>query len=98
MSQTSYALLSEHEQEVPTMRALVFHGPNQIRLEKMLIPRAQVGEAVMMDTCPVRSKAVQNGLTRATKAAIDRVGHRLCCESKNAASNPRPKVGKCLFM
>jgi alcohol dehydrogenase len=50
MSQTFHALLAEHEQEGSTMRALVFHGPNQIRLEKMPIPRAQVGDAVIRVT------------------------------------------------
>jgi Alcohol dehydrogenase GroES-associated len=44
MSQTSYALLTEHESRTSTMRALVFHGPNQIRLENVPIPRARAGE------------------------------------------------------
>jgi alcohol dehydrogenase len=50
MSQTSYGLLAEHEETTSTMRALVFHGPNQISLETVPMPRARAGEAVIRVT------------------------------------------------
>jgi alcohol dehydrogenase len=51
MSQTSYELLlAEHEAAPSTMRALIFHGPNQINLETVPIPRARAGEAIIRVT------------------------------------------------
>jgi alcohol dehydrogenase len=51
MSQASYRLLAEHGKEVTsTMRALVFHGANQISLEEVPIPRARAGEAIIRIT------------------------------------------------
>jgi alcohol dehydrogenase len=50
MSHTSYGLLAEHEEATSTMRALVFHGANQITLETVPIPRARAGEAVIRVT------------------------------------------------
>ena len=51
MSHVSYGLLAEHGEEVAsTMRALVFHGANQISVEKVPIPRARVGEAIIRIT------------------------------------------------
>src|SRR6202795_5271146 len=50
MSQTSYALLTEREETTSTMKALVFYGPGQIGLERVPIPRARAGEAVIRVT------------------------------------------------
>lgn len=50
MSHTSYELLAEHQEATSTMRALVFHGPNQITLETVPIPRARAGEAIIRVT------------------------------------------------
>ncbi len=51
MSQTSsHVFLEEPKQATSTMRALVFHGPNNITLESMPIPRANVGEAIIRVT------------------------------------------------
>jgi 2-desacetyl-2-hydroxyethyl bacteriochlorophyllide A dehydrogenase len=50
MSLTSCALLEQHVKRAATMRALVFHGPNQIRLETVPIPKARAGEAVIRVT------------------------------------------------
>src|SRR5262244_194763 len=50
MSQTSYGILADREQASSTMRALVFRGPNQIRLETVPVPRAGVGEVVIKIT------------------------------------------------
>ncbi len=47
------AILSEEQetfQAAKTMKALVFHGPNQIAVEDMPIPRADYGEAVLRVT------------------------------------------------
>ena len=51
MSQPSYGLLAKNGEEVTsTMRALVFHGPNQISVEEVPLPRARAGEAIMRMT------------------------------------------------
>lgn len=50
MSHTSYALLEDSLKAASTMRALVFHGPNDIRLETVPIPKARAGEAVIRVT------------------------------------------------
>src|SRR6266704_2829819 len=50
MAQTSYGLLMEQENTTCTMKALVFRGPGEIRLETMPIPKARAGEAVIRVT------------------------------------------------
>lgn len=50
MSQSSYALLTEQDRDTATMKALMFHGPGQISLETVPIPRARAGEVVMRVT------------------------------------------------
>src|SRR5216683_500495 len=50
MSETSYALLTEREETTSTMKALVFHGPGQISLETVPIPKARPGEVVIRVT------------------------------------------------
>jgi len=50
MPQTSHGSLMEQETSISTMKALVFRGPNDIRLETMPIPRASAGEAVIRIT------------------------------------------------
>src|SRR5579864_3136649 len=50
MSQTHHALLKEREEAIFTMKALVFHGPGQIGLETVPIPRPRAGEAVIRVT------------------------------------------------
>ena len=51
MSQASYRVLAEHGKEVTsTMQALVFHGPDQISVEEVPIPRARAGEAIIRIT------------------------------------------------
>src|SRR6202142_2826297 len=44
MSHTAYALLMEQDHETATMKALVFHGPGNISLETVPIPKARAGE------------------------------------------------------
>lgn len=43
-------LLERESRSTGTMRALVFHGPNQIAIESVPVPRAGVGEAVIRVT------------------------------------------------
>ncbi len=43
-------LLERKSESIATMRALVFHGPNQIAIENVPLPRAGVGEAVIRVT------------------------------------------------
>jgi hypothetical protein len=43
----SYALPTEREETVSTMKALVFYGPGQIGLETVPMPRPRAGEAVI---------------------------------------------------
>ncbi len=50
MAQTSYGLLMEQENTTSTMKALIFRGPGEIRLETMPMPRARAGEAVIRVT------------------------------------------------
>lgn len=50
MVSLSYALPVEQEHETTTMRALVFYGPGDIRLESVPIPRPRAGEAVIRVT------------------------------------------------
>src|ERR1700681_255506 len=50
MPQTSYALLAEQKKTTSTMKALVFYGPGQIRLEEVPVPRPGYGEAVIRVT------------------------------------------------
>lgn len=50
MSQASFALLTEHDRDTATMRALMFHGPGQISLETVPIPQARSGEVVIRVT------------------------------------------------
>jgi len=51
VSQTSsHVFLEEPIQAASTMRALVFHGANNISVERMPLPRARVGEAVIRVT------------------------------------------------
>jgi D-arabinose 1-dehydrogenase-like Zn-dependent alcohol dehydrogenase len=50
MSQTSYALLTEREETISTMKALVFYGPGQIGLETVAIPKPRAGEAAIRVT------------------------------------------------
>ncbi len=50
MSQSSFALLTEQDRDTATMRALMFHGPGQISLETVPIPRARAGEVVIRVT------------------------------------------------
>ena len=47
MSQSSYALFTEKDHDTATMRALMFHGPGQISLENVPIPKARAGEEVI---------------------------------------------------
>jgi 2-desacetyl-2-hydroxyethyl bacteriochlorophyllide A dehydrogenase len=49
MPQT-YALPTEREETVSTMKALVFYGPGQIELETVPMPRPRAGEAVIRVT------------------------------------------------
>ena len=49
MPQT-YALPTEREEAVSTMKALVFYGPGQIGLETVPMPRPRAGEAVIRVT------------------------------------------------
>ena len=39
MSQSSYALLTEQDHDTATMKALMFHGPGQITVENVPIPK-----------------------------------------------------------
>lgn len=51
MSYTSSGLLAEQaEKAASTMRALVFHGPNNISLEQVPQPKAGVGDAIIRIT------------------------------------------------
>jgi len=50
MSQASLEILSDPRPVTSTMRALVFHGPNQIGLQTVPVPRAGIGEAVIRIT------------------------------------------------
>jgi alcohol dehydrogenase len=50
MSHTSYALLMEQDHDTATMKALVFHGPGNISLETVPIPKARAGEVVIRVT------------------------------------------------
>ena len=50
MSHSSYALLMEQDHETATMKALVFHGPGNISLETVPIPKARAGEVVIRVT------------------------------------------------
>lgn len=50
MSQASFALLTEQDRDTATMRALMFHGPGQISLETVPIPKARAGEVVIRVT------------------------------------------------
>jgi alcohol dehydrogenase len=50
MSQNCYALLTELDHDTATMRALMFHGPGQISLESVPIPKARAGEVVIRVT------------------------------------------------
>jgi alcohol dehydrogenase len=50
MSHTSYALLMEQDHDTSTMKALVFHGPGNISLETVPIPKARAGEVVIRVT------------------------------------------------
>jgi threonine dehydrogenase-like Zn-dependent dehydrogenase len=43
-------LLERESKSTDTMRALVFHGPNQIAIENVPVPRAGIGEAVIRVT------------------------------------------------
>src|ERR1017187_8905581 len=47
MSYSSYALLMEQDHDIATMKALVFHGPGNISLETVPIPKARAGEVVI---------------------------------------------------
>ena len=50
MPQTSYGILADCKPASATMRALVFRGPNQIKVETVPMPRAGHGEAVIRIT------------------------------------------------
>ena len=50
MPQTSYGILADCKQASATMRALVFRGPNQIKVETVPMPRAGHGDAVIKIT------------------------------------------------
>ena len=50
MSHSSYALLMEQDHDTATMKALVFHGPGNISLETVPIPKARAGEVVIRVT------------------------------------------------
>jgi alcohol dehydrogenase len=50
MSQSSQSLLKERKEATSTMKALVFCGPNRLRLENVAIPMAGAGEAVIRVT------------------------------------------------
>jgi 2-desacetyl-2-hydroxyethyl bacteriochlorophyllide A dehydrogenase len=50
MSHSAYALLTEQDRDTATMRALMFHGPGQISLETVPIPKAHAGEVVIQVT------------------------------------------------
>src|SRR6202158_5148574 len=50
MSHSSYALLMEQDRDTSTMKALVFHGPGNISLETVPIPKARAGEVVIRVT------------------------------------------------
>jgi alcohol dehydrogenase len=50
MPQTSHGLLMEHEATTSTMKAVVFRGPGDIRLEMMSVPKARAGEVVIRVT------------------------------------------------
>ena len=50
MSQSSFALLTEQDRDTATMKALMFHGPGQISLETVPIPKARAGEVVIRVT------------------------------------------------
>src|SRR6476646_7474597 len=50
MSHSSYALLTEQGHETATMKALVFHGQENISLETVPIPKARAGEVVIRVT------------------------------------------------
>lgn len=50
MPQTSYGIVADSEQASSTMRALVFRGPNQVKVETVPIPRAGMGDAVIKIT------------------------------------------------
>ena len=50
MPQTSYGIVADRKQASSTMRALVFGGPNQIKVETVPIPRAGIGDAVIKIT------------------------------------------------
>jgi alcohol dehydrogenase len=50
MPQTSHGLLMEHEATTSTMKAVVFRGPGDIRLEMMSVPKARAGEGVIRVT------------------------------------------------
>jgi alcohol dehydrogenase len=50
MPQTSDGLLMEHEATTSTMKAVVFRGPGDIRLEMMSVPKARAGEVVIRVT------------------------------------------------
>lgn len=50
MAQASFALLTKQDRGTATMRALIFHGPGQISLETVPIPKARAGEVVIRVT------------------------------------------------
>jgi alcohol dehydrogenase len=50
MSQSSYALLTEQDRDTATMKALMFHGPKQISVENVPIPKAGPGDVVIRVT------------------------------------------------
>src|SRR4249920_2752028 len=50
MAQASFALLTKQDRDTATMRALIFHGPGQISLETVPIPKARAGEVVIRVT------------------------------------------------
>ena len=50
MSHSSCALLMEQDHDTATMKALVFHGPGNISLETVPIPKARAGEVIIRVT------------------------------------------------
>ena len=50
MSTATHALLTEREESLSTMKAVVFYGPGQLGIETVPLPRARAGEAVIRVT------------------------------------------------
>ena len=50
MSTATHALLTEREESLSTMKAVVFCGPGQLGIETVPLPRARAGEAVIRVT------------------------------------------------